>query len=305
MPPADFRSRAVTPHASVERRWIALSLLTLYTVWGSTYLGMRVALETFPPFLLGGLRYGLAGIVLYAWLRLRGAEAPTRTQWRNAWVVGSLLFVVGNGLVAFAERTISSGVAAVVVATVSLWSVLFAMLWGSRPTREELFGLVLGFAGVILLQRGGALGSDLPSIVGLLLAPVGWAFGSQWGARADLPRGAVSAAAQMIGGGASMLCVGVVSGERLEPLTASAAWAFVYLVTLGSLLAFSAYQYLLAHTRPALATSYAFVNPAVALLLGAALGGEPLDAARLGACAITALAVVFVLRAKVRKSLPG
>ncbi|MET0286134.1 MAG: drug/metabolite exporter YedA [Polyangiales bacterium] len=291
---------AAEPRASAPR-WVGLSLLTLYLVWGSTYLGMRVALESFPPFLLGGLRYGLAGALLYGWALARGASIPTPRQWGNALLVGTLLFAGGNGLVAFAERTISSGVAAIVVATVSLWSVLFARLWGARPSAGELFGLGLGLGGVLLLQRGGAFGSDVPSIVGLLLAPVCWAFGSQWGARANMARGPVGTAAQMLMGGASMLAIGLVSGERLRPLTPAAAWAFVHLVTLGSLVAFSAYQYLLANTRPALATSYAFVNPAVALLLGAALVGEPLDAARLGACAITALAVVFVVRAQTRK----
>jgi drug/metabolite transporter (DMT)-like permease len=233
--------------------------------------------------------------------RARGGTAPTPRQWVNACFVGTLLFAAGNGLVALAQRTISSGVAAVVVATVSLWSVLFAMFWGARPSRDELVGLGLGLAGVALLQRGGALGRDWSSALGLLLAPVAWAFGSQWGARTEMARGPVGTAAQMLGGGASMLLIGVLRGERLGTLTVAASWAFVHLVTLGSLLAFSAYQYLLAHTRPALATSYSFVNPAVALLLGAWIAREPLDAARLGACAMTALAVVFVLRARMRQ----
>jgi drug/metabolite transporter (DMT)-like permease len=283
-----------------ERRWIALCLLSLYLIWGSTYLGMRVALETFPPFLLGGLRYTLAGGLLYAWTRRREGARPSARQWRHAAYVGTLLFGLGNGFVAFAERTISSGVAAIVIATVPPWSVLFSMLWGARPTRDEMIGLSLGFGGVLMLQRGGAFGGDVPSMVALVIAPIAWAFGSLWGARLDMARGAVGSALQMIGGGVVMLAFGLATGERLGPLTWVSGLAFLYLVTLGSLIAFSAYQYLLAHTRPALATSYAFVNPAVALLLGAAIGGEPLDAARLAACAITALAVVFVLRARLR-----
>jgi drug/metabolite transporter (DMT)-like permease len=277
---------------------VGLALGSLYLIWGSTYLGMRIALETFPPFLLGGLRYTLAGAALYAWLRWRGEPGPSWQQWKHAAWVGTLLFAMGNGFVAYAERTISSGVAAVVVATVSLWSVLFASLWGGRARRSELVGLALGFLGVVLLQRGGAFGHDVPSAVALVLAPIGWAFGSQWGARLSLPRGAMSAAAQMIGGGLAMLLVGLASRERFGAPTMPALLAFAYLVTLGSLVAFSAYQYLLTHTRPALATSYAFVNPAVALLLGAGLVGEPLDAGRLAACALTGLAVVFVVRAK-------
>ncbi|HEY6881600.1 MAG TPA: drug/metabolite exporter YedA [Polyangiales bacterium] len=282
-----------------ERRWVALSLLSLYLIWGSTFLGMRFALASFPPFLLGGLRFGLAGGSLYAWQRWRGVSRPSARQWRHAVYIGALLFGIGNGFVAFAQRTISSGVAAIVIATVSLWSVLFAMVWGGRPARGELIGLALGLGGVVLLQRGGALGGDPLRLLALLLAPIAWAFGSQWGARLDLPRGAMGSAIQMLGGGFVVLLMGVASGERMRPLTATTTLAFAYLVTFGSLIGFSAYQYLLAHTRPALATSYAFVNPAVALVLGAALAGEPLDAARLAACAITAIAVVFVLRARI------
>ncbi|HEY6881611.1 MAG TPA: EamA family transporter, partial [Polyangiales bacterium] len=199
-----------------ERRWVALCLLSLYLIWGSTFLGMRFALASFPPFLLGGLRFGLAGGSLYAWQRLRGVARPTARQWLHAVYVGALLFGIGNGFVAFAQRTISSGVAAIVIATVSLWSVLFAMVWGTRPARGELIGLLLGLGGVALLQRGGALGGDPLRLVALLLAPIAWAFGSQWGARLDLPRGAMGSAIQMLGGGLVLLAMGLVSGERMH-----------------------------------------------------------------------------------------
>jgi drug/metabolite transporter (DMT)-like permease len=293
----------VSAAAPVETRLkIVVALLAVYLIWGSTFLVLRFALESFPPFLLGGLRFGLAGATLFVVMRLRGAATPPARAWLGALLIGTFLFGLGNGLVAVAEQTISSGAAAIVLATTSLWAVLFAALSGrSRPTASELLGLALGLVGVLFLQRGGALSGSASGLTSLLLAPMAWAFGSVIAPRVALPRGGMSAALQMLMGGAAMLLISAGRQEEMRPLTPLAGYAFVYLVLVGSLVAFSAYHFLLQATRPALATSYAFVNPAIALLLGAWFGNEPLTVDHLWACGVTGLAVVSVLRAKVQK----
>jgi drug/metabolite transporter (DMT)-like permease len=275
-----------------------MALAAVYLVWGSTYLALRFALESFPPFSMGGARYTLAGVVLYAIMRRRGARAPTGGEWARAFLIGALLFAVGNGFVAVAEHTISSGVAAVVVATTSLWSVLFGAFWGERPTRMELAGLVLGLSGVALLQHGGAFAGSLTGLLAIVIAPIGWALGSALIARLAQPPGQMGAAVQMIAGGVTMALIGLVSGERIGVVTPRAVAAFVYLVVFGSFVAFSAYRFLLVSTRLALATSYAFVNPMVALVLGWALADEPLGIMHALACAVTVLGVLCVLRAR-------
>lgn len=283
------------------RSKVLFALLAVYAIWGSTYLALRFALESFPPFLLGGTRYTLAGAGLYAFARRRGARAPTAVEWRGALLVGTLLFTLGNGLVAVATQlSIASGVAAIVVATTTLWAVLFAMFWGTRPTGGELAGLALGLVGVGLLQRGGAFHGSPGGMVAVVLAPVAWALGSIWGARMRLPAGHMGAATQMICGGGVMVLMSFLLDEHMKPVTLRALLALAYLMVFGSLVAFSAYRFLLQHTRPAVATSYAFVNPMVALLLGATLAAEPLTPHHMVACGLTVVAVLFVLRSRAR-----
>jgi drug/metabolite transporter (DMT)-like permease len=214
-------------------------------------------------------------------------------------LVGTLLFALGNGLVAVAQQSIASGVAAVVVATTSLWAVLFAAAWGTRPTRGELVGLALGLMAVILLQRGGAFAGSVAGLVAIVTAPLAWALGSIWSRRLPLPSGSMGAAVQMIGGGLAMLLISFVRSEQVGTVTPRAVAASLYLTVFGSLVAFSAYQLLLQRTRPAIATSYAFVNPVVALALGALIAAEPMSVSHVFACLLTVLAVLFVLRSRV------
>ncbi|MET0340921.1 MAG: drug/metabolite exporter YedA [Polyangiales bacterium] len=284
--------------ARAGRRKIALSLVAVYLVWGSTYLGLRFALESFPPFLLGGVRYGLAGLAMLAYARHTGAAWPTAGEWARAVLLGALLFGIGNGLVGVAEHTISSGVASIVVATVAPWQVLFAALFGVRPRPVELVGVGFGLAGVAVLHAGGAFAGSLEGLVAIVIAPIGWALGAVLSARMKQPPGAMGAAVQMIAGGAVMGLVSLVLGERTGPITASACLAFVYLLVFGSFVAFAAFRYLLMNARPALASSYAFVNPMVALVLGALIASEPLTLLHLCACLLTGLAVVCILRGR-------
>jgi drug/metabolite transporter (DMT)-like permease len=238
---------------------------------------MRFALESFPPFLMAGIRFLIAGSLLYSVLRLRGVASPTRAQWVGAALVGTLLLAGGNGGIAFAEQWVASGLAAVAVAAVPLWTTFLIGLTGRWPSRIEWLGLVLGFGGVLLLNVGNNVWATPVGAVALLLGPFCWASGSALSSRVSLPPGLMSSAAQMIVGGVVMLPIGLLTGERITHApTWNALWAMLFLVLFGSLVAFSAYGYLLKRVRPTLATSYAYVNPAVALGLGALLAGERL-----------------------------
>ncbi len=258
-----------------DRAGIILSLISLYFIWGSTYLGMRIALEGFPPFLLAGVRFLIAGGILYAILRVRGTPAPGRKQWAGAAVLGALLLVGGNGGVVFAEQWVASGLAALGIAAVPLWTVLFFGLWGRWPRRLEWLGLGLGFVGVVILNlENGLRASPIGAIV-LLLAPMSWGLGSAWSQHLPLPKGLMSSAAQMLTGGLLLMLMSFAFREGMPHIhTVRPLWAMAFLIVFGSLIAFSAYGYLLQRVRPALATSYAYVNPLVAVGLGVALAGE-------------------------------
>ena len=273
---ADPKTSSTVAVTSVHSRlMIILSLLALYLLWGGTYLGMRFALQGFPPFIMAAVRQLSAGVILYLFLRVRGNPRPTRAQWLAAALVGGLLLVGGNGIVSFAEQWVSSGLAALALGAVPLWAALFSGLFGRWPTRVEWFGLVLGFSGIILLNLENGLHGNPIGAIALLIAPMSWAFGSILSQRLPMPKGIMSSAAQMLTGGCMLFIVGLGSGERMTSFPAPRPLlAMAFLVIGGSLIAFSAYGYLLRRVRPALATSYAYVNPVVAVGLGAALAGE-------------------------------
>ncbi len=277
--------------ATHKRNWLSvgLALLAVYVIWGSTYLAIHYALKGFPPFLGAGIRFLSAGTILYSFLRVRGAPNPTRRQWGGAAIVGILLLVGGNGGVVFAEQSVASGVAAMTIATTPLWAVLFARIWGRWPTGKEWIGLLVGFAGIVVLNLGGGL-SATPLGAGILvLAALFWGLGSSWSQHLPLPAGAMTSAAEMLVAGAVLLILGLILNERFSGApSAVSIWALGYLVVFGSLVAFSAFGYLLKRVRPALATSYAYVNPMVALLLGAAFAGEQITG-------MEAIALLFIL----------
>ncbi len=258
-----------------ERLLIILSLLSLYFLWGGTYLGMRIALEGFPPFILAGVRQLTAGIILYVFLRLRKHAPPTRKQWLAAIIVGGLLLVCGNGGVVFAEQWVSSGLAALALGAIPLWAAIFSGLFGRWPARVEWFGLGLGFLGVVLLNFENGLHANPLGAIVLLIAPMTWALGSILSQHLPSPKGLMASASQMLAGGVMLFIVGFGVGERMTNMPGLRPLAgMAYLIIGGSLVAFSAYGYLLRRVRPALATSYAYVNPLVAVGLGVALAGE-------------------------------
>jgi len=258
-----------------KRLALVLSLFSLYLIWGSTYLGMRIALEGFPPFLLAGVRFLIAGSILYGVLRLRGVPSPGRKEWAAAIVLGALLLVGGNGGVVFAEQWVASGLAALGIAAVPLWAALFFGLWGRWPRRLEWLGLGLGFAGVVLLNLENGLRTAPIGALALIIAPMCWAFGSAWSQHLPQPKGLMGSAAQMLAGGVILIPMSLVLREGMPHVhTIRPILAMAFLILFGSLVAFSAYGYLLRNARPALATSYAYVNPVVAVALGVGLAGE-------------------------------
>ena len=258
------------------------ALATVYVVWGSTYLGIKVALEGFPPMLLGATRFLVAGALLYAWTS-RSAQAvrPTVRQWGAAATAGTLMLVGGNGAVTWAEQRIDSGVAALLVASVPLWMALLARVWqGERLRRMAVVGLFLGFVGVgVLVRPSGESVTLLPSLA-VLVGALAWAAGSIYMRRAPMPVHALRGTSmQMLAGGAVFGVISVGMGElgTFDPAQVSwrAAGALVYLVVFGSLIAFSAYTWLLRNAKPSVVSTYAYVNPFVAVLLGALLLAEP------------------------------
>lgn len=281
---------------------IVLSLLALYLVWGSTYLAIRFALESYPPFVMGALRFLSAGALVYAFQRWRGMPAPTRRQWFNCAITGTLLLGLGNGLVCFAEQSVSSGLAAVAVASMPVFAAAFGAMFGQWPRRLELVGLVIGFAGVIVLNLGSDLRGSPLGAIALVTAAASWAFGSLWSKRQDMPPPAMSTAAQMLAGGVALTIFALATGESVPTApTLKATLAVVYLGVFGSIVAFTAYVYLLKTVRPALATSYAYVNPPVAVLIGAVAVGEQVRVLDVVAMAIILAGVAIITLAKDKK----
>jgi drug/metabolite transporter (DMT)-like permease len=284
------------------RLLIPLALFALFVIWGSTYLGIRFALESYPPFLLAGMRFLCAGVAMYGFLRLRGMAAPTFPQWRNAAFTGLLLLGMGNGLVCFAEERVSSGIAAVSVASMPLFAALFSGMYGQWPHRRESLGLAIGFAGVIVLNLGSSLSGSPVGALALLVAAACWAFGSVWSRGRDMPPGPMNTAAQMLCASVALLLVGYAAGEHLPAHpTLHATLALAYLAVFGSIIAFSAYLYVLKHARPALATSYAYVNPPVAVLFGVLLAGEHVGPYDLAGMAIILVGVGAITLAKQKR----
>lgn len=277
-------------------RFVIPALAAVYFIWGSTYLAMRVAVEGLPPFLMASTRFVLTGTILLGFLRARGAPWPTRSQWLAATPVGALMFVLGNGTVALAEKHVSSGIAAVVVGTMPLWVAVLGRFFGEKATSREWGALVLGFCGIGVLSTGSELRAEPFSAMLLVIAPISWALGSLLARKLPLAKGLMSAATQMLTGGVVMGVVSALAGERVPtapPIHSVVAW--VYLAVFGSLVAYSAYTYLLEHTRPAVATSYSYVNPVIAVGIGVAMGNERAGLEVLVAVGFIVAATVLVM----------
>ena len=308
--PSAVSSPPPSPTASTVRPRLALviaALGVLYIVWGSTYLGIRIAIDTIPPLLMASVRFALAGIVLYVWAVRQGdtrGDRPGRKQWIATAVVGVLLLAGGNGGVTWGEQFVPTGIAALLIASVPIWIVVFAHFTGDdRLTWPVAVGLLIGIVGVgILVQPAGVSAAYLLGSLVILGAAFAWAAGSVYARRAPLPRRPlVATGMEMIGGSIALLVLSAATGELSRVHPERISWqslvALLYLTVFGSLLAFSSYVWLLRHTRAAVAGTYAFVNPAVAVLLGWGFLGEALTSRVLVAGAVIILAVVVVMSA--------
>ena len=284
----------VTTSGRAYAAWLAVCL-----IWGTTYLAIRVALETIPPALVGGLRFTFAGVVIAAVLAARGERLPARVHWAGLAVVGLLLIGVGNGFVVVAEQWVPSGITAVVIATAPFWiaGVEALIPGGERFSRRTLTGMCIGFGGVLMLlwpdlNAGGDVGRQFVlGLIALQVAEIGWALGTSYSKRHAAGEGALGAAAvQMFVGGAAMLLVGTVRGEwQILSFSGRAAAAEIYLIVAGSLVGFPAYIYALKHLPVSTVSLYAYINPVIAVILGTLLLDEPF-----GVRIVIASALVFV-----------
>ena len=294
-------------HAS--RAQIVAAFASIYVIWGSTYLAIRYAVETIPPFIMGGVRFLISGAMLYLWARSRGAPRPTRLHWRNAIIAGGFLLLGGNGAVVWAEQFVPSGLTALLVSILPFWLVIIEWIRQPRrrPSTAVLVGLVLGFIGIIVLigpSDVGGHGDVMPlGALVLILGSLSWAIGSFWSRDAQLPEsGLLTTGMEMIGGGVLLLVVGTLAGEfshlDIRGISNASAFGLLYLITFGSLLGFTSYIWLLDKVSPARLGTYAYVNPIVAVLLGWAIAGERLSIRTGVAAAIVICAVALITTAR-------
>ena len=291
---------ATLPLAQKAPSLLIPALLACYLVWGSTYLAIRFALVSFPPFFQMGSRFLVAGALLMAGARWRGGAWPNLAQWRNALAVGTLMLGGGMGLTAAATVHIGSGLVATFIAVVPMMVCAWGLLFGQRPSRLELLGMAVGLAGVVLLVRGASFSAAPVGIACITGATLAWSLGSVLSTpRLPLASGPAGFASEMLCGGAMLMLIALVLGEQPAwPPTALALGAWAYLVVFGSLVAFSAYLYLLAHASPAVATSYAFVNPLIALFLGVVFASEAVSGGEWVACGVILTGVLLIFRGK-------
>jgi drug/metabolite transporter (DMT)-like permease len=278
--------------------------LAIYVLWGSTYLAIRVTVETVPPLFAAGVRLAIAGTILYLWALARGAAAPSKGEWRNLSILGALMFLLTYSGLFWAEKTVPSGVAAVLVATVPLWTALLEMfVLKRRPPRAATLGpILLGLAGVAILALDpGGGGINLVACLVVLASEVAWSLGTALTTSMALPRSHLLASgAQMMTGGAMLLACSVLFGEvpPTPRISLAAAGAIAYQIVAGSLIAFTAYEWLLTRVSATKVTSYAYVNPVVALILGHELGGERIGVRTIVGCVLVLASTVALLSAR-------
>lgn len=287
---------------------LIVAFAAIYILWGSTYLAIKYVIETLPPFISTGARFLLAGATLFIVGRFsKDYEKPTPAQWRASAVVGVLLFLGGTGGVVIAEHHITSGLAALLVATEPLWIVLLSWLWlkGARPDWKVALGLLIGFVGVYFLIDGNSAGhaasgnNHLFGMVLVIAAALCWATGSIYGVRAPTSKSPVLASGmQMVAGGSALLLVGTLTGEwagfEITGVSINSWLALAYLLVFGSLIAFTAYSWLLKNARPAAVATYAYVNPVIAVILGWAIAGESFTGRMLFGAGVIVGSVVLI-----------
>jgi drug/metabolite transporter (DMT)-like permease len=286
--------------------WIVL--ITLYIVWGSTYFGIKVAIETIPPFFHAGIRFLVSGLILVIWQRAAGSEMPTRSQWKSTAIIGMLLLLGGNGLVSWAEQFIPSGIAALIIGSVPMFLVALEAIrpGGVKPTWQTILGLLIGFVGIFILVgpaeiSGGEMNLNPFGVAALLSACLLWALGSTYSKTADLPKSTMmTTGAEMLMGSIGLFVVSLLTGElngwNPAEVSARSLYGLLYLITIGSIIGFGSYIWLLQNAPISLVATYAYVNPIVAVLLGYWLGNEALEPRIWLATAIIIGSVMFINR---------
>ena len=285
---------------------IWLALIALYIVWGSTYLGIKFAIQTIPPFFHAGIRFLISGLILVIWQRATGQSLPTRKQWISAAIIGTLLLLGGNGMVAWAEQTIPSGVAALIIASVPMFLVIGEAIRpnGIKPNWQGVVGLLIGFVGIFILVgpseiSGGATKLNPFGVIALLFACLFWATGSIYSKTADLPKSSLmNTGAQMLMGSIGLFIVSLISGELhgwdVTAVSARSLYGLSYLILVGSLVGFASYGWLLQNAPISLVSTYAYVNPIVAVLLGTWFASEALEPRIWVATGIIIGSVIFI-----------
>ncbi len=308
-----------TPPTNHNSAILIAAFAAIYIFWGSTYLAIKYAIETLPPFLMAGMRFAVAGLILMIWARFaKDYERPKAAHWKTSLVVGTLLLLGGNGGVVFAERYISSSLAALLVATEPFWIVLLSWLWlkGTRPNLKVALGLAIGFFGVWLLIGGqpadtSAANSGSMQLFGTLAvigAAMCWATGSIYGLRAPVPKSSIQTSGmQMFSGGLVLLTVSLISGEmsrfKFASVSSNSWFGLIYLIIFGSLIGFTAYSWLLKNAQPAMVATYAYVNPIIAVFLGWLIANESFTGQMLiGAGVIVGSVVLITSNDKAGKS---
>jgi drug/metabolite transporter (DMT)-like permease len=286
------------------RTKVAAAFAAVYLIWGSTYLAIRFAIETIPPFFMAGTRFITAGLFLYACTRFGGSPKPSLAQWRNAALIGGLMLMGGNGAVVWAEQWLPSGLTALIVATVPLWMALLHWIGTrNRLDTRAVVGLILGFAGVSLLMASeGVMAEAQATVIGgavLILGTLSWASGSLYSRSARLPSSSLlGAGMQMVAGGAFLLITSLATGEltrvRPDQLSVRSAFSWVYLIVVGALIGYTSYMWLLKTVTPQHVSTYAYVNPVVALFLGWGLANETLSVQDMVATVIILISVVII-----------
>lgn len=303
---------APAKNASASRALVLTAYATIYVVWGSTYLAIRYAVETIPPFVMAGARFVLAGMILILWSKWRDGARATLSNWRAAAIAGALLLAFGNGAVVWAEQRVPSGLTALLVSAVPLWMVLAEWLrpGGKRPTIGVAIGIAVGMAGIVLLIGPGSIGGehvDPGGAAALVFGSLSWAIGSLYSRDADLPSNPIFATGmEMFAGGAVLWLGALGAGEwhhlDLARATPASITGFFYLVVFGSLIGFTAFAWLLRVSSPAKVSTYAFVNPVIAVLLGWAIAHEPVGPRTIIAAAVIIGAVALITMAKARRA---
>lgn len=302
-----------------SRTRVVLAFAAVYVIWGSTYLAIRFGVETIPPFFLAGIRFVIAGTALYWWMRWHGVASPSKAQWRAAAFIGALLFLGGNGALTWSELRVPSGVASLLVSTIPIWMVLIthaqhkARHQTARLGKRVIAGLAIGLAGVGLLIGPSDIlghgGVDGVGAAALLFGSLAWTLGSIYSPQVGLPQSTMMAAAmEMICGGVLLILLGFVTGEthglNYNATSARSIFGLIYLVTFGSLLGFTSYNWLLTHSTPARVSTYAYVNPIVAVFLGWAIAGEAVTTRTLASAALVVAAVAAIITQREHASAP-